>query len=80
MAILWPMKFLRAINLRAILSFRLLMPFKIKYNLAQLGVIAVSGLFSNTNVRMPDGTELEHLLITNQRQKQLIYIFPENFG
>jgi hypothetical protein len=56
------------------------MPFKIKYNLAQLGVIAVSGLFSNTNVRMPDGTELEHLLITNQRQKQLIYIFPENFG
>jgi len=29
---------------------------------------------------MPDGTELEHLLITNQRQKQLLNIFPEYFG
>lgn len=28
----------------------------------------------------PDGTEIEHLLITNERQKQLINIFPENFG
>jgi hypothetical protein len=29
---------------------------------------------------LPDGTEIEHLLVTNPRQKQLMNIFPENFG
>ena len=29
---------------------------------------------------IPDGTKLKHLLITNERQKKLIDLFPDNFG
>lgn len=42
--------------------------------------IEIAKTIYSITANMPDGTELEHLLITNQRQKQLINIFPENFG
>lgn len=42
--------------------------------------IEIAKTIYSITATMPDGTELEHLLITNERQKQLMEIFPENFG
>ncbi len=42
--------------------------------------IEIAKTIYSITARMPDQTQLEHLLITNERQKQLVNIFPENFG
>jgi len=42
--------------------------------------IEIAKTIYSITANLPDGTKLKHLLITNPRQKQLINIYPENFG
>ncbi|GHA32913.1 hypothetical protein GCM10007103_12950 [Salinimicrobium marinum] len=42
--------------------------------------IEIAKTIYSITAKLPDGTEIEHLLVTNPRQKQLMNIFPENFG